>query len=65
MRISNEKLKEYQDSYRVSISMKSELDKISKKLYGEHHTFHLLYASEKRVVIATYIKLIQKCISVR
>jgi|9_EtaG_2_1085328.scaffolds.fasta_scaffold12732_3 hypothetical protein len=65
MRITNEKLKEYEDSYRVSISMKSELDKISEKLYGEYHTFHLLYPSEKKVVVATYLKSIQQCISVK
>ena len=65
MRITNEKLQEYQDSYRVSISMKSKLDEISEKLYGEYHTFHLLYPSERRAVIATYLKSIQQCISVK
>tara|TARA_A100001201_G_scaffold140707_1_gene134383 strand:+ start:1088 stop:1285 length:198 start_codon:yes stop_codon:yes gene_type:complete len=65
MRISNEILQDYKDAYRVSISMKSELDKISEKLYGENHSFHLLYPSEKRVVVATHMKSIQQCISAR
>lgn len=35
MRISNEKLKEYQISQKVSIIMKTELDAIARGLYGE------------------------------
>ena len=76
MRITNEKLIEYVDTYRVSISMKSKLDNISQKLYGKMkynssdythtpRTFLNLYPSEQRVVVATYLKSIQQCISVK
>ena len=68
MRITNEKLQEYQDAYKVSISMKSELNNISLELYGYKsgdYLFSNLYPSEQKVVVATYLKSIQQCISVK
>ena len=68
MRITNEKLIEYVDTYRVSISMKNKLDNISLELYGYKggdYLFSNLYPSEQKVVVATYLKSIQQCISVK
>lgn len=68
MRISNEKLKEFQAAYNVSWSMKDKLNNISQKIYydkGGLIYFCNLYPSEQRVVIATYLKSIQQCISVK
>ena len=72
MRISNEKLKEFQASYNVSWSMKDNLDRLSQRLYGKMkynssdythtpRTFLNLYPSEQRVVVATYLRAIQNC----
>ena len=78
MRITNEKLQEYQDAYKVSISIKSELNSIARKLYGKKlnkyeqylysstkRTFLTHFPSEQRTIVATYLKSIQQCISVK
>lgn len=68
MRISNEILQDYKDAYKVSISMKSELNNISLELYGYKggdYLFSNLYPSEQRVVVATHMKSIQQCITAR
>lgn len=68
MRISNEILQDYKDSYKVSISMRAELNNISQKIYGDKGGliyFCNLYPSEQRTVVATHLKLIQNCISAR
>ena len=78
MRISNEKLKEFQAAYNVSWSMKDNLDRLSQRLYGKklnkyeqflykstERTFLTHFPSEQRTIVATYLKSIQECISVR
>ena len=73
MRITNEKLQEYQDAYKVSISMKNKLDEITNyykilfnyENYNMNITFNMVYPSEQRIVIAHYLKTIQQCISVK
>ena len=78
MRISNEKLKEFQAAYNVSWSMKDKLNSIARKLYGKklnkyeqflykstERTFLTHFPSEQRTIVATYLKSIQECISVR
>tara|TARA_R100001463_G_scaffold71715_1_gene125560 strand:- start:4118 stop:4324 length:207 start_codon:yes stop_codon:yes gene_type:complete len=68
MRITNEILQDYKDSYKVSISMRAELNNISQKIYGDKGGliyFCNLYPSEQKVVVATYLKSIQQCISVK
>jgi hypothetical protein len=72
MRISNNKLKEYQDAYKVLNSMKDSLDSMARKLYGNklniyeqklygtnERTFLTHFPSEQRTIVATYIKAIQ------
>ena len=69
MRISNEKLKEFQAAYKVSYSIKDQLNKITNYYkilfnyedYDMDITFNMIYPSEQRIVIAHYLKSIKNC----
>tara|TARA_Y100001973_G_C5146700_1_gene305790 strand:+ start:314 stop:505 length:192 start_codon:yes stop_codon:yes gene_type:complete len=57
MRINEKTINEFRDSYKVSISMKHNLDLISRNYYG-YNFGELNYTSEQRNVIGTYLKVL-------